>query len=652
MPATTKVLSILDRSVRDRVTKNGECLRRHAEARARWKNLRERLNRIDAEMESVRLFYVNKDKEPEPSEAGSAISRQTSKSNVTNKSNYLSTSSANRSRTGSSSGTPSAFSRSMSPFKRFASKVSASVRSGGGRDSPSVSRGTSVSGSAVSISNPKPLRPIHVPDSSRSDLLAQLNTSSTVSSTGASASGRPQPPPRSPFRPMGNKISAVSSPGPEEDVKERKKRDSNLFPFLSRPPPTNALGRSTNRAPSRSSMSGGDTSASGSSKPRWSYSTKVEHEPVPASRNATIRATPRRPSIVDQLFRPLTPTESPGEHRRSLSRAAERERPATSMARHTPWHSLSSGMDMDTQTPARAGSRAGTRTPSSGWYGTAPRTRPVTPSHIPAPVSFTNGRSPSRAASASASDDDDEEEEEGFPTSIMQRAFSPSGGGGGGRKTPEPKKRRPSNSMIPVPKLNVTSNSRPGTAMSMGWTDRSISPSLSAGAASGRKSPKNSPSPSAWRAPGSAGGIQESPSDLRKDAVLSAGRAGARSQTPEAMLRARAGLSGYLETSSSSGSPSSNANATPATKAKVGVPSSFKPEGRTLVFGPGGGSGANANANGRPPSRPGSRSTSYGFGRMSPTSDGAFGAPYVPVKTDELDVEVARVVNGMPHGFL
>jgi hypothetical protein len=266
----------------------------------------------------------------------------------------------------------------------------------------------------------------------------------------------------------------------------------------------------------------------------------------------------------------------------------------------------------------------------------------VTPSHIPAPVSFTNGRSPSRAASES------DDEEDGFPTSIMQRAFSPSGGG---RRTPEPKKRRPSNSMIPVPKLNVTSNSRPGTAMSMGWTDRSISPSLSAGGASGRKSPKESPS--AWRAPGVSS--QDSPSDLRKDAVLS-GRAGARSQTPEAMLRARAGLSGYLETPSSSdkgGSPSPNANATPATKSKVGAPSSFKVEGRTLVFGPGGGSaGAGATANGRPPSRPGSRSTNYGFGRMTPTLDGTFGTPYVPVKTDELDVEVARVVNGMPHGFL
>ena len=641
MPATTKVLSILDRSVRDRVTKNGECLRRHAEARARWKNLRERLNRIDAEMESVRLFYVNKDKDPEPSEAGSAISRQTSKSNVTNKSNYLSTSSANRSRTGSASGTPSAFSRSMSPFKRFASKVSASVRSGAGRDSPSVSRGTSVSGSAVSISNPKPLRPIHVSDPSRPDPSARPTTSSTVSSNSTGAGGPPAPPPRSPFRPMGNKISAVSSPGAEDEVKERKKRESNLFPFLSRPPPTNALGRSTSRAPSRGSNSGGDASASSSNKPRWSYSTKVEHEPAPASRNATIRATPRRPSIVDQVFRPMTPTESPGEHRRSLSRAAERERPATSMARHTAWHSLSSAMDMETtQTPARAGSRAGTRTPSSGWYGAAPRTRPVTPSHIPAPVSFTNGRSPSRAASES-------DDEDGFPTSIMQRAFSPVSGDIG-RKTPEPKKRRPSNSMIPVPKLNVTSNSRPGTAMSMGWTDRSISPSLSAGAASGRKSPKESPS--AWRVPGAGGtGSQESPSDLRKDAVLAA-RAGARSQTPEAMLRARAGLSGYMETPSPSekGAPSS----TPATKAKGGAPSSFKVEGRTLVFGPGGAGAGSSNSNGRPPSRPGSRSTSYGFGRMTPTLDGALGAPYVPVKTDELDVEVARVVNGMPHGFL
>ncbi|EJU03822.1 hypothetical protein DACRYDRAFT_43050, partial [Dacryopinax primogenitus] len=56
VPATTKVISVIDKGMRDRATKNGECLRRHAELRLRWRNLRERMGRIDSEMEGVRLL--------------------------------------------------------------------------------------------------------------------------------------------------------------------------------------------------------------------------------------------------------------------------------------------------------------------------------------------------------------------------------------------------------------------------------------------------------------------------------------------------------------------------------------------------------------------------------------------------------------------
>lgn len=112
-------------------------------------------------------------------------------------------------------------------------------------------------------------------------------------------------------------------------------------------------------------------------------------------------------------------------------------------------------------------------------------------------------------------------------------------------------------------------------------------------------------------------------------------------------------MTGFLETPSpgekaTGGSPASGS--TSASKSKFGGPSSFKGEGRTLVFGPGGAGSTSGGA--RPPSRPGSRSNSYGFGRMTPTIDGGMGAQYIPVKTDELDVEVASIVNGMPHGFL
>lgn len=76
VPAITKVLSVLDKGAQDRVTKNGECLRRHAESTQRWKNLRERIHRTDDEMVEVRLILQCDDLTP--SESGSALSAATS----------------------------------------------------------------------------------------------------------------------------------------------------------------------------------------------------------------------------------------------------------------------------------------------------------------------------------------------------------------------------------------------------------------------------------------------------------------------------------------------------------------------------------------------------------------------------------------------
>ena len=75
MPATSKVLSIIDKGVRDRVTKNGETLRRHAESAQRWKNLRDRISRTDAEMESVRRLLLNSDSAPSEGGYNRNISR-------------------------------------------------------------------------------------------------------------------------------------------------------------------------------------------------------------------------------------------------------------------------------------------------------------------------------------------------------------------------------------------------------------------------------------------------------------------------------------------------------------------------------------------------------------------------------------------------
>ncbi|KIK50602.1 hypothetical protein GYMLUDRAFT_439318 [Collybiopsis luxurians FD-317 M1] len=116
MPATSKVLAIIDKGVRDRVTKNGETLRRHAESAQRWKNLRERIARTDAEMETVRQILTHGDNS---SDHGSTTSTQNG---------YLATppSGSRGSRAPSSAST---ISRSISPFRKFARKITGSSRS-------------------------------------------------------------------------------------------------------------------------------------------------------------------------------------------------------------------------------------------------------------------------------------------------------------------------------------------------------------------------------------------------------------------------------------------------------------------------------------------------------------------------------------------
>lgn len=120
MPSVSKILSVVDKGVSDRVTKNGECLRLHAEMRQRWHNLKERIGRIDAEMESVRRQII--EGKLDRTETESSISRGTSRSS----SGYLDTPSPPRSRTQSSTSTT--FSRSISPFRKFAARITNQTR--------------------------------------------------------------------------------------------------------------------------------------------------------------------------------------------------------------------------------------------------------------------------------------------------------------------------------------------------------------------------------------------------------------------------------------------------------------------------------------------------------------------------------------------
>jgi hypothetical protein len=117
VPATSKVLSIIDKGVQDRVTKNGETLRRHAESAQRWRNLKERIARTDAEMEGIRKIFAGGDTPSEMSHTSGATS-------FSLRNPYLATPpSGSR-----SSQSTSALSRSMSPFRKFARKIARTAK--------------------------------------------------------------------------------------------------------------------------------------------------------------------------------------------------------------------------------------------------------------------------------------------------------------------------------------------------------------------------------------------------------------------------------------------------------------------------------------------------------------------------------------------
>ncbi|KIY70565.1 hypothetical protein CYLTODRAFT_419658 [Cylindrobasidium torrendii FP15055 ss-10] len=119
VPATSKVLSIIDKGVRDRVTKNGETLRRHSESSHRWKSLRDKIAHVDADMESVRRYLASGDA---PSESGSSQSGLNA-----SQSGYLVTP-PNGTRSSRSPSATSTLSRSISPLRKFARRFTGTQR--------------------------------------------------------------------------------------------------------------------------------------------------------------------------------------------------------------------------------------------------------------------------------------------------------------------------------------------------------------------------------------------------------------------------------------------------------------------------------------------------------------------------------------------
>ncbi|KXN87416.1 hypothetical protein AN958_08847 [Leucoagaricus sp. SymC.cos] len=238
MPATSKVLAIIDKGVQERVTKNGETLRRHAESAQRWRNLRERISRTDAEMENVRRIFLSGG--DASSEAGSSTSGQ-----LSSKNGYLATpqSAPRMSRAPSAAST---ISESISPLRMFARKLA-----GGSR--PSSSSVTPLSVNKGKMSRTPSSEPLpNTKKSQRASMFSSVRRDD------------PKPLPLTPERPS-HKYSKSMTP----------ESSPRALPKLE----TGSVGRG--RGPAR---------------PSWNSSTKVE----PESRTVKATLPKRSPSATGQ----------------------------------------------------------------------------------------------------------------------------------------------------------------------------------------------------------------------------------------------------------------------------------------------------------------------------------------------------------------
>lgn len=380
MPATSKVLSIIDKGVQDRVTKNGECLRRHAEATQRWRNLGERIQRTEKEMEMIGKILLLQ--EGELDEFGS-VSERTSRSSLSRGNGNLATppSSEVSRRVGSSL---ESLSSSISPFRKFAKRLGGKVS---GRSTPTSrkkSENNPSSDPMPSIKNRQSMFPLRGSDMLTPDRPTHKHAHSLT--------------PESP-------MAYHSSVSPDDTVKFKP--------------------------------------------PKWNSSTKIVSE---ARQGLSKRPSNANMRSVSASHASVTPN-----YARSQSRS--------SFASSRPWSPITASGGSTTRSSV---SRPQSRAQSPFGFMTNPRSRPKTPSQIPTPA-FWKG--------SSTSSDVSYDDRSPPNSSIMQR-LSPSHSNSSASgissysraKTPLgthiPYARPPSRSKIPVPKFQISSASRPSSAMS------------------------------------------------------------------------------------------------------------------------------------------------------------------------------------------
>ena len=318
MPSVTKVLSVLDKGVRDRVTKNGECLRRHADMRIRWRGLRERIANIDVGMEVARRALLDVDKEP--SEDGSMVSRLTTRSKG---------GTPIRSRASSST---SAIGRSISPFRKFAVRMTRSASKARDPATPSLStqdRVSSVDPAVRQRSSFFNLRRLETASVSkhRHSSSVQLATSgdsndqanATVKVNKPRWNSSPHPLPEAP---------SSSIPTIKPNMSAQRPIDSRM-PVPSWPPGTRSSSRLSHIPPSSSHPP--------TSTPRI-IQTAPPSMPRPVSRQAYARSESRS-AMISSRARPVTPSQIPapnffgGSSGTSQASSDEQETPTTLMQR-------------------------------------------------------------------------------------------------------------------------------------------------------------------------------------------------------------------------------------------------------------------------------------------------------------------------------
>jgi len=398
VPATSKVLAIIDNGVQNRVTKNGETLRRHGESVKRWRFLKERMAKVDREMEAVRKILIGGD--TGASETGSTASGHTPNG-------YLATppNPAANSRT-SSRGSTSTLSRSISPLRKFARKITGHVRSPPVPVSPlPVSRESSSVSKDSSQSRDSSSDPVKT-------LRRQRTSIFTLNRTTSGAQITPQ---------KGHKYSHSLTP------------ESSPARGVEHADPNSTVKQKPLKQP-------------------WNSSTKVE---APDAASTIKPATPKRPNVKTVLSPEHTSLIPGTPSRRTISRCSN--------VSSRPWSPVTSSVLTNSSIPPLPPSHPPSRAQSPS-LGMAPRPRPRTPSHIPAPAMHWH------SVSARQSDADDEEElttlmQRAFspphPNSSPSTTYShtPSG-----IRIPPP--RPPSRSKIPLPSVHVSSESRSSSAMS------------------------------------------------------------------------------------------------------------------------------------------------------------------------------------------